>query len=217
MIALENISFIQEERMILNGLHLEVGDRERLVILGASGSGKTTLLRMIAGFITPDEGIVRIDGEVVSQKGKIVVPPRKRGLNMVFQDLALWSHMDVYENIAFGLKMQGVTKKERQNEVTNMLETVHLKGYEKRRIDTLSGGEKQRVALARALVTKPKILLMDEPLSSLDSKLNQELRRELVRLQEHFGFTLVYVTHSETEAREIATRAVKMKEGRVSV
>ncbi len=215
MISLHEVTLALSGQRILDNLTLDIQKAERLVILGASGSGKTTLLRLIAGFVAPDSGSVVIADSVVSKDGKIIVSPYRRGVNMVFQDLALWSHMNVEENIGFGLKMQGVSKDMREKEVAKMLETVGLQGYAKKRIHQLSGGEQQRVALARALITKPKILLMDEPLSSLDAQLNQKLRAEIVRLQESLGFTLVYVTHNETEAREISTRTVYMKEGRV--
>jgi ABC-type Fe3+/spermidine/putrescine transport system ATPase subunit len=159
-------------------------------------------------------GKVLIEGKVVSKDGQIIVPPHQRDVAMVFQDLALWSHMNVYENIAFGLKIKKVPSKERKVKVTQMLSLVGLSGHENKRIDQLSGGEQQRVALARALILSPKIVLMDEPLSSLDQALNQRLRKEIVRLQEKFGFTLVYVTHNEEEAREISTEIFYMSSGK---
>ena len=163
-------------------------------------------MRLIAGFIALDSGQVIIGGEVVSESDRVLVEPHNRGINMVFQDLALWSHMSVEQNIGFGLKVQKKSKREIVDRVDEMLEMVGLVGYNKRAIQTLSGGEQQRVALARALATRPKILLMDEPLSSLDSKRSEELRGEIVRLQEQLGFTLVYVTHSVRDVEVIGSR-----------
>ncbi len=210
MIALEKITLMPEGRQLFRDFSLQILDRERLVIVGGSGSGKTTLLRLIAGFVAPDEGRVILDGHTVSDAGKILVPPHERALNMVFQDLALWPHMDVFGNIAFGLKLRKVPRDEQREEVARMLRIVGLEGFETRRIDRLSGGQKQRVALARALILSPKILLMDEPLSSLDPELNRKLRKEILRLHAEFGFTLVYVTHNEEEAREIGERIVRL-------
>jgi len=210
MIVLEHVSVQLEGSVLLDDLSMEIKQKERVVVLGTSGSGKTTLLRLISGFVTPQKGKVFIGGRLVSAEGKILIPPHERALNMVFQDLALWPHMNVGENIAFGLKLKGMPRKERKKSVEKMLLLVGLEGYAHQRIDQLSGGEKQRVALARSLVLSPKILLMDEPLSSLDPELNRRLRAEIVKLQEILGFTLVYVTHSEAEAKEIATRTIRM-------
>jgi len=206
MIKLKNISMIQNQKKILDNFTLEIKNKERLVILGESGSGKTTILRLIAGFIAPDKGEIMIENHIVSKNKEIVVEPQRRDISMVFQDLALWSHMSVGENIAFALKINGMSKEESMLKVKEMLYLVSLVGYEKRHIDALSGGERQRVALARALARSPKILLMDEPLSSLDSNRNKILRKEIVNLQEKLGFTLVYVTHNHEEAKEIGTR-----------
>ncbi len=211
MIALENITLLYEGREVLKDFSLNIPPKERLVILGASGSGKTTLLRLIAGFVAPAKGEITINGSIVAKEGKILIPPHKRAIGMVFQDLALWPHMNVEENIAFGLKVHKVPRKTRKEKVLEMLRLVGLEGYEKRRIDQLSGGQQQRVAFARALALSPKVLLMDEPLSSLDPELNRRLRKEIVRLQEVLGFTLVYVTHSEEEAKEIGERKIILK------
>jgi ABC-type Fe3+/spermidine/putrescine transport system ATPase subunit len=214
MISIQKVSVIYGEKTVLNEIDLQIPKKERLVILGASGSGKSTLLRVIAGFTAPVRGEVLIEGKVVSKDGQIIVPPHQRDVAMVFQDLALWPHMNVYENIAFGLKIKKVPSKERKVKVTQMLSLVGLSGHENKRIDQLSGGEQQRVALARALILSPKIVLMDEPLSSLDEELNKRLRKEIVRLQEKFRFTLVYVTHNKEEAREIGTGIFYMSSGK---
>ncbi len=206
MIALKHITMIQNQKKVLEDFTLHIQAKERLVILGESGVGKTTILRLIAGFIAPDKGKITLGHKVVSKEGKIVVEPQEREISMVFQDLALWPHLSVGDNIAFGLKMHGIPKKERDEKVREMLNIVALCDYENRHIDTLSGGERQRVALGRALVLSPKILLMDEPLASLDTKHNKILRQEIVKLQKSLGFTLVYVTHNHEEAKEVGTR-----------
>jgi len=206
MIQCKNITLQQGEKTIFKDFSLEVKAKERLVVVGDSGAGKSTLLRLIAGFITPDKGEIVIDSQLATQDKNILIPPNKRDISMIFQDLALWPHMDVQGNIAFGLKIQKVSKPKRQEKVKEMLNMVGLEGYEQRSIETLSGGEQQRVALARALALSPKIILMDEPLSSLDTTRNKQLRQHIVTLQERLGFTLVYVTHNEEEAKEIATK-----------
>lgn len=208
MIRLKHITMVQNQKKVLENFTLNIQDKERVVILGASGSGKTTILRLIAGFIAPEKGEININNKLVAKDGHILIEPQKREISMVFQDLALWPHMSVGDNIAFGLKMHGIPKQERMLQVKAMLLLVGLNDYENRHVDALSGGERQRVALARALVLSPKILLMDEPLSSLDTKRNKILRKEIVKLQEKLGFTLVYVTHNHEEAEEIGTRLV---------
>jgi len=213
MIEFRNVSLIYKDDVILKDINLTVSNSERLVLLGSSGSGKTSLLRLIAGFNTPASGEILIDGDIVSKEGKLIVPPDKREVAMVFQDLALWPHMNVYENIAFGLKIRKIPKNIREEKVKEMLSLVGLSGYEERRIEELSGGQQQRIALARALILSPKVLLMDEPLSSLDNTLNKKLRKEIIRLQKKFGFTLVYVTHNEEEAEEIGTRIITLDTG----
>lgn len=212
MIDFNGISLKYENRDILKDFNLKIYEKERIVIIGASGSGKTTILKLIAGFIAPTSGTLKIDENIVSQDGKIIVPPHQRGVSMVFQDLALWPHMNVYENIEFGLKIQNVSKNQRVQSVEKFLKLVGLESYGQKKVDQLSGGQQQRVALARALIVSPKVLLMDEPLSSLDMALNVRLRAEIVRLQEELGFTLVYVTHSKEEAEVIGTKIIRMKE-----
>ena len=210
MIAFEKVVLGYNTHPVLEISHLNITSKERVVILGSSGSGKSTLLRAVAGFEAPLEGSIMLQGTCVSKAGSIVVPPYRRGVGMVFQDLALWPHMDVAENITFGLKMQGIPKSQRDILLDEMLNMIGLTGYASRTIDTLSGGQQQRVALARALITKPSILLMDEPLSSLDSQRNRQLREEIVRLQKMLGFTLLYVTHNNEEAQAIATRILTL-------
>ena len=210
MIEFKNVSLKQQNQEILKDFNLHIKNHQRLVIVGASGSGKTTLLRLIAGFITPDSGEIFIDNKVVSKDKKILLPPHKREVGMVFQDLALWTHMSVEQNIEFGLKIQKMPKKQRRKKVAEFLHLVGLDDYGKKRVEQLSGGEQQRVALARSLVLSPKILLMDEPLSSLDEELNLKLRAEIVRLQKELGFTLVYVTHNMDEAEEIGEKILSL-------
>ena len=212
MIVLDEVSLKKDGALVLAPCSMEIKAKERVVILGASGSGKTTLLRLIAGFVAPSDGRILLEGVCVSQAGEILVAPRFRDVSMVFQDLALWPHMSVGENIAFALKMQKVDRKKQDEKVQEMLEMVSLSGYAKKRIFQLSGGEQQRVALARALVLSPKIVLMDEPLSSLDKTLRAHLSQEIVRLQEKCGFTLLYVTHDEAEAAVIATKTILMED-----
>ncbi|MFV1959726.1 MAG: ABC transporter ATP-binding protein, partial [Planctomycetota bacterium] len=185
------------------------------VILGPSGCGKTTILRLIAGFIAPDTGSVSIDGKLVSRGGRILESPERRNVGMVFQDLALWPHFSVKGNLEFGLKAKGFRKVERERRVGEALDLVRLADYGRRKPAELSGGQQQRVALARALVLEPKVLLMDEPLASLDEELNVRLRTEIVGLQGRLGFTLVYVTHDRGEALDVATRVVSMRRGRI--
>jgi len=208
MIALKHITIIQNNKNVLDDFSLDIQTKERVVLLGESGSGKTTILRLIAGFIAPNKGEISINNNIVAKDGHIFVEPQERAISMVFQDLALWPHMSVGENIAFALKIHGISKQERMLKVKEMLQLVGLSNYENRHVDALSGGERQRVALARALAPSPNILLMDEPLSSLDTKRNEILRQEIVKLQEKIGFTLVYVTHNQAEAKEIGTRLV---------
>ena len=198
---------------VLEDFDLEVAEGERLVIFGPSGCGKTTLLRLVSGLEVPDEGEIWLEKRLVSRAGEIVVDPRERGVGMVFQDLALWPHMRVFDNVAFGLRMQKVSKPEIRRRVDELLKAVALEGLEKRYPDQLSGGQKQRVALARALALRPKVLLMDEPLSSLDEALNRRLRTLVVKLQERYGFTLLYVTHNREEAEAVATKQLELGVG----
>jgi iron(III) transport system ATP-binding protein len=215
IVNLDSISKIYNGTKALDNVSLEIAGGERVVILGPSGCGKTTILRLIAGFIAPDAGGIAVGGELVSKNGRIITPPERRNLGMVFQDLALWPHLGVRGNIEFGLKARRIQKIEREGRIQKILDLVGMAGYADRKPAELSGGQQQRVALARALVLEPGVLLMDEPLSSLDLELNVRLQKEILRLQEELGFTLLYVTHDRDEAFGMATRVVIMCKGRV--
>jgi ABC-type Fe3+/spermidine/putrescine transport system ATPase subunit len=215
LLEIDNVFKSYGKAVAVNGVSLNIEKGERVVILGPSGCGKTTILRMVAGFIHPDKGRIAIDGFDVANNGKCLVEPENRHVGMVFQDLALWPHMNVYENLAFGLKAKKVSKKERRERIDEILEKVQMTPFKNAYPGDLSGGQQQRIALARALVMQPKILLMDEPLSSLDIDLNLLLRREIVRLQEEFGITMLYVTHDRDEAFSLAMRIVVMGRGRI--
>jgi iron(III) transport system ATP-binding protein len=216
------VSFLQIEgvarsygpRKALDDFSLEVGEGERVALLGPSGCGKTTALRLLAGFEAPDAGRVLVGGSVVAERGRIVVSPERRGIGMVFQDLALWPHMTVRGNLEFGLRAQGIPARERGGRINQMLARIELLEYADARPGSLSGGQQQRVALARALVLRPRALLMDEPLSSLDQELNLKLRDEILQLQGEFGFALLYVTHDREEASALVDRIVLMARGR---
>ncbi|MCD6564057.1 MAG: ABC transporter ATP-binding protein [Thermoproteales archaeon] len=192
----------------LRGITLEIKDRDFFFILGPSGCGKTTLLRIIAGLYEPDEGEVYFDNNLVNK-----VPPHKRNIGMVFQNYALWPHMTVYDNIAYGLKARNYSKAEIDKKVKWSLKLVRLEGMEKKYPNQLSGGQQQRVALARALVIEPDVLLLDEPLSNLDAKLRANMRSELKFLQKDLGITTIYVTHDQAEALSMADNIAVMNIG----
>jgi ABC-type Fe3+/spermidine/putrescine transport system ATPase subunit len=194
----------------VDAIDLEVHPGEFLSLLGPSGCGKTTTLRLIAGFERPDEGEVRIGGRDVSR-----VPPYKRDVNTVFQSYALFPHLTVLENVAYGLKQRGLGRSERRNRATEMLELVRLPGFGERKPRQLSGGQQQRVALARSLVMRPRVLLLDEPLGALDLKVRKELQIELKRIQDEIGITFVYVTHDQEEALAMSNRVVVMNAGHI--
>jgi len=194
----------------VDGVSLAIAEGEFFSLLGPSGCGKTTTLRMIAGFVAPDEGRVLLHGEDVT-----TVPPNRRPVNMVFQQYALFPHMTVYDNVAFGLKMAHVPRAEHRERVADILRVVALEGYERRRPRQLSGGQQQRVALARALVNRPAALLLDEPLGALDVKLRRHMQLELKRIQHELGTTFVYVTHDQEEALAMSDRIAVMSDGRV--
>ena len=189
-----------------------IGDREFVTLLGPSGCGKTTMLRMIAGFEKPTSGEISIDTTVVSSAKKFV-PPERRGIGMVFQSYAVWPHMTVFENVAYPLKIAKVPKAEIKTRVEKILETVHLAQYAARIPSQLSGGQQQRVALGRALVSEPKLLLLDEPLSNLDAKLRESMRFEIKDIQKKFGITVVYVTHDQAEAMAMSDRIIVLEHG----
>ena len=194
----------------VDDVSLTVGDGELVCLLGPSGSGKSTVLRMIGGFVNPSSGNIAIDGDDVTG-----VPPEKRPTGMVFQSHALWSHMSVFGNIAFGLKLRRLPKAQIAQKVNAVLELVGLGGYGERRPHQLSGGQQQRVALARSLVLEPKILLLDEPFASLDQHLRERLREEVRDIQQRVGITTLFVTHGQDEALALADRIVVMRDGRV--
>ena len=194
----------------VEGANFDIEEGEFVSILGPSGSGKSTILRMVAGFESPTSGSIEILGEEV-----VGTAPFERDVNMVFQDLALFPHLDVAENIQYGLKQRGVGKEERRNRTEEILEVVDLAGYGDRGIDQLSGGEQQRVALARALVNEPSVVLFDEPLASLDRKLRQHMQFELQQIQEETGITFLYVTHDQEVAMSVSDRMIVLNEGTV--
>jgi spermidine/putrescine transport system ATP-binding protein len=196
------------ETEVLKNLSLEIERHKFVTLLGPSGCGKTTTLRIIGGFVKPTEGKVYYDGEDITS-----LPPHKRKLNTVFQKYALFPHMNVYENVAFGLKLKKVDKKEIEKKVLSMLKLVGLEGYDKRDIDALSGGQQQRVAIARALVNEPDVLLLDEPLGALDLKLRKEMQIELKNIQKELGITFIYVTHDQEEALTMSDTIVVMRGG----
>ncbi len=214
-IDLDRVSKSFGARVAINQLSLHIERLERLVLFGPSGCGKTTILRLLAGLEVPEQGSIRIDGRVVANAGRNLIPPEKRDLGMVFQDLALWPHMTVRENLMFGLNARGVKKREAHIRVREMLQRVGLEHRTDAKPHQLSGGEQQRVALARALVSRPSILLMDEPLSSLDDERKRTIASDLLGLQSQFGFTLIYVTHDRAETDLLASRVCQMRDGRV--
>ncbi|MBI4527483.1 MAG: ABC transporter ATP-binding protein [Deltaproteobacteria bacterium] len=198
----------------VKGLHLEIHHGEFVSLLGPSGCGKTTTLRLIAGFLQPEEGEIRVDQNVLSSQ-YVLVPPERRNMSMIFQSYAVWPHMTVFQNVAYGLKLKKLSREEIGKKVERLLRLVHLETLEGRYPAELSGGQQQRVALARALVVEPQILLLDEPLSNLDANLREEMRFEIRRLHEEFRITTIYVTHDQAEAMVTSDRIAIMNQGRI--
>lgn len=215
MIELKNITKTYKGVAAVENVSLKIEPEESLVLAGMSGSGKTTLLRLIAGFEAPDSGEIQINGQLVSKPHKIIVPPNRRGIGMIFQDLALWPHLTVLENLEFGLKACGLKKAERKRKIENISDVIKLNGHLNRYPQSLSGGEKQRVALARTLVLEPDIMLMDEPLSNLDTVLKDEFQNLIISLVKRLKLVLFYVTHDRNEAFAIADRIAVMSQGAV--
>ena len=209
-IELRGISKIYDGEKVLDNIDLDIHDKEFITLLGPSGCGKTTTLRIIAGFVTPDEGNVYFNGQEVSE-----VPPYKRPVNTVFQRYALFPHLNVFENVAFALRLRKTPKAEVEKRVREMLELVRLENFAKRGIDKLSGGQQQRVAIARALISRPKCLLLDEPLAALDAKLRKDMQVELRRIQRETGITFIFVTHDQEEALSMSDTVVVMANGRI--
>ena len=211
MIELAGVWKAQGGKPVLRNFSLKVDPGGRVVLFGASGSGKTTILRLIAGFIAPDQGSISLDGALASRNHEILLPPESRGLGYVFQDLALWPHMTVFENVEFALKVRGVPHQERRDRAGQMLALVELDSLRARYPAKLSGGEQQRVAIARALIAQPRAVLMDEPLSNLDNGLRASLCNRILDLQSRLGFALVYVTHDRDEIRMLEGRVVLLE------
>ncbi len=210
LIELKGISKKFDTTDALNEINLYIDRNEFLTLLGPSGCGKSTLLRIIAGFENPTSGSVTFDG-----KDLLCIPPYKRKINTVFQKYALFSHMNVYENIAFGLKIKKVGKEKIDEKVKRVLKLVNLSGFEKRSVDSLSGGQQQRIAIARAIVNEPSVLLLDEPLAALDLKRRKDMQLELKNMQRELGITFIYVTHDQEEALSMSDTVVVMKEGTI--
>ena len=208
IVSLRDIVVDFDGQRILDGLNLDIHDKEFVTLLGPSGCGKTTTLRLIAGFLEPTSGKVLLKGEDITG-----VPPYKRPVNTVFQKYALFPHLNVFENVAFGLRLKKMDEETIRRKVRDMLEVVGLKGFERRSIGQMSGGQQQRVAIARSLVNEPEILLLDEPLGALDLKLRKEMQLELKRLQREMNITFIYVTHDQEEALTMSDRIVVMNHG----
>ena len=210
LIRLNGISKAFDGETVLDNMSLEIHDKEFITLLGPSGCGKTTTLRVIGGFETPDAGDVFFDGKRINDE-----PPYKRQVNTVFQRYALFPHLNVFDNIAFGLRVHKCPDDQIKQKVKDMLSMVNLKGFERRRITTLSGGQQQRVAIARALVNQPKVLLLDEPLAALDLKLRKDMQNELKNIQHQTGITFIYVTHDQEEALSMSDTVVVMANGKI--
>ena len=210
IVELKDVSLSFDGEKVLDNLSLSIKDKEFITLLGPSGCGKTTTLRIIAGFLEPEEGDVIFDGNIING-----VPAYKRQVNTIFQRYALFPHLNVYENIAFGLRIKKLPEAQIKEKVEEMLKLVNLVGLEKRHIDKLSGGQQQRVAIARAIANRPRVLLLDEPLAALDLKLRKDMQKELKKIQEELGITFVFVTHDQEEALTMSDRVVVMDGGKI--
>ena len=210
IIELKNVAKSYDGEVILDHINLDIHEKEFMTLLGPSGCGKTTTLRIIAGFVTPDTGDVVFEGAKIND-----VPAFKRHVNTVFQKYALFPHLNVYENIAFALRLNKISEEEIYNRVEEMLAMVNLRGFEKKDVNLLSGGQQQRVAIARALINKPKVLLLDEPLGALDLKLRKDMQNELKNIQRKTGITFIYVTHDQEEALSMSDTVVVMADGKI--
>ena len=210
LIRLADISMAYDGEVVLNNINLYINDSEFLTLLGPSGCGKTTTLQIIGGFVKPTAGSVLFDGVRIND-----IPPHKRQVNTVFQRYALFPHLDVYDNIAFGLRIAKLGEDEIAKRVTEMLEVVGMRGFEERKVDNLSGGQQQRIAIARALVNRPKVLLLDEPLGALDLRLRKDMQVELKRIQQQMGITFIFVTHDQEEALTMSDTIVVMDKGEI--
>ncbi|MGE4571213.1 MAG: ABC transporter ATP-binding protein [Candidatus Izemoplasmatales bacterium] len=210
LIEIEGLSKSFDDNKVLDSINLYIRENEFITLLGPSGCGKTTLLRILAGFETKDEGIVRFDGGIIDD-----IPAHERPINTVFQRYALFPHLNVFDNIAFGLKLKKMSKQDIEVAVKEVLKLVKLEGFEERNIKTLSGGQQQRVAIARAVVNKPKLLLLDEPLAALDLKLRQDMQYELKEMQRALGITFAFVTHDQEEALTMSDTVAVMNEGKI--
>lgn len=210
IVSIMNVEKMYGENHVVKNMNMNIEEGEFLTLLGPSGCGKTTTLRMISGFELPTSGMIKVQGESVEKK-----EPYQRDVNTVFQNYALFPNMNVYDNVAYGLKVKKVPKAEIKERVTEVLKMIQLEGFEKRRITQMSGGQKQRVAIARAIINRPKVLLLDEPLGALDLKLRKQMQIELKRLQKKLGITFIYVTHDQEEALTMSDRIAIINEGRI--
>ncbi len=215
-VSFEHVKKNYGDVKVIHDFSLEINDGDFVSFLGPSGCGKTTCLRMVSGLETNTSGIIKIDNSIVSDPdNKVILAPEKRKVGMVFQSYAVWPHMNVFDNVAYPLKVAKTPSSELNDRVNEILKIVELDGYEKRMPDALSGGQQQRVALARGLVAQPKVLLLDEPLSNLDAKLREKMRGDIRKIQQDFGITCIYVTHDQIEAFTMSDKIVIMNAGNI--
>ncbi|WPU65925.1 ABC transporter ATP-binding protein [Peredibacter starrii] len=215
-VEFKNVTKDYQGNVILKNLSFKINDGEFVSFLGPSGCGKTTSLRIVAGLEKNSGGEVSLGGEIISSPEKsLFVPTRERNLGMVFQSYAIWPHMNIFENVAFPLRMKKTSEAEIKKSVEDVLQMVELGGLSERMPSTLSGGQQQRVALARGLVARPKVLLLDEPLSNLDAKLREKMRKDIRQIQQHFKITCIYVTHDQVEAFSMSDRIMIMEKGNI--